>query len=147
MITRKVRARIEAMLEDSVVDLLSGYGYLVRRQVHCAAGIADVVIGNADMIFELKAFLNRSALYKSLGQLWFYRPQLNPAARLGIICKQSSVPHLHEQVIKAGIWVYVYEDFKRMMLGDLLEPPNPILCDPPFAKPRRARGYAHRKLS
>jgi len=118
---RKPRLARESLLEDKFVDLFSGAGMSVKRQVPCRFGRADVVIGN--IIFELKDKLTRRSLQQALGQLMFYKYDF-PSARMAIVCNSSSVPHLHDAARQAGAEVYAWLDIKRN--------PQCIICDPPF---------------
>lgn len=108
--TSRRQAR-EAKFERELVDLFSGSGTFVRRQVDCGlAGRADVVTDDA--IYELKVELNRRTLQQAMGQLMLYRPHINPSARLVIACLYSRVEHLHEKARLSGFDI--------------------LLCDPPY---------------
>lgn len=122
---RKPRRNYEELLEDAVVDLFCGAGYLAWRQVPCEAGRADVV--TRDTIFELKHRLTRTSFHSAMGQLLSYRAYLNRSARLAIICNESSVPALHEVGRRCGVDVYLWEELKR--------DPGCILRSPPYARP------------
>jgi hypothetical protein len=57
---RAERLAREAELERTLVDVFSGAGMIVRRQVPCHTGIADVVTDST--IFELKDVLDREII-------------------------------------------------------------------------------------
>lgn len=123
MLKGKFRSFAEAELEKAVVDLFSGAGSSVRRQVPCRFGRADVVTNNA--IIELKDTLSRRSLYQAVGQLTLYRPQLNPSAKMVIVCLKSKVRPLHEWAGEAGIEVFEWAEFKCTV--------NLVSYDPPYS--------------
>jgi hypothetical protein len=123
---RAERLAREAELERTLIDVFSGAGMIVRRQVPCLTGIADVVTDST--IFELKDALDRRSFQQAIGQLILYRQALNPMARTAIVCNSSSVPHLHDAARRIGVEVFIWSDIKRTEPFILANPP--YMCGP-----------------
>lgn len=94
-------------------------GLIVKQQVYCTNGRADIVTSEA--IYEVKAFLTRNNIYKAIGQLFSYQRSINPTANVFIIgCKPRNQS---EQEIDAslatspGIEVIVW-DWDSLELSD-----------------------------
>lgn len=64
-------AQIEARIENEICAHLEWNGHIVRRQVRCKAGIADIV--TIDSIYEVKAVLDQRSIHQALGQVLLYR--------------------------------------------------------------------------
>ena len=91
----------EAELEAAVAAFLEGEGAKVRRDVRCAAGAAD--LATDDAIYELRPVLDLRALSAAVGRLKLLGAQLNPRARLVVVCEQSSVPQVRAMALQAGV--------------------------------------------
>lgn len=76
------KALREIDVEEKVASLLQSMGEKVQRQVKCLSGIADIVTDN--LIVEVKLLLTISSIKQAVGQLFMYRPAINPKAKLVI---------------------------------------------------------------
>lgn len=83
---KEAPAKAEAAIEASLALLLAEQGKAPRRQVACAAGIADIVTNEA--VYEVKAVLSRDAMFSAVGQVLMYRAAINPAL-LAIVVGRS----------------------------------------------------------
>ncbi|MBW4474698.1 MAG: hypothetical protein KME45_30620 [Stenomitos rutilans HA7619-LM2] len=93
----------EAKLEQEFVQHLKQQGIDTQTQVPCLAGIADIV--TPEIIYEVKHILSRSTLFHAIGQVLLYRQCINSTAQAVIVCRRSTVSHLHALAESAGIAV------------------------------------------
>lgn len=99
----------EKRLEKEFGKSLADQGISVQHQVKCEVGIADIV--TPDAIYEVKASLSRSNIFRAASQVLLYRNCINPSAKAVIV----GYPHDKEPVNveianKLGIEVVVCED-------------------------------------
>lgn len=102
----------EKRLELEFGKLLSDQGIAVKHQVKCAHGIADIVTDDA--IYEIKASLSRSNIFRAASQVLLYRNCINPEAKAIIV----GYPHPKEPidtdfVASLGIEIIVCEDVEE----------------------------------
>ena len=81
----------------------------VKHQVKCAHGIADIVTDGA--IYEIKASLSRSNIFRAASQVLLYRSCINPEAKAIVV----GYPHPEEPVdtdfvASLGVEIIVCED-------------------------------------
>ncbi|MBD2681577.1 hypothetical protein H6G98_28575 [Nostoc sp. FACHB-857] len=79
----------------------------VERQVSCQAGIADVVTRNA--IYEIKLHLNKTEVFKAIGQVLLYRQCINPNCEAIIVCKSSQVRDLYQVIKELDVQIFEWE--------------------------------------
>ncbi len=96
----------EKALEDSLVSYLWCIESIPRRQVPCAAGVADVVTDKA--VYEVELFLDRHTVFHAAGQAALYGQAINPQATRVIVALPSSgnrlIPLLRDIGIEVAIW-------------------------------------------
>jgi hypothetical protein len=108
---RTPKAKAEKQIECAFGAKLEAQGQLVRYQVHCEMGIADIVTSNA--IYEIKAVLSRSHLRQAIAQVLAYRACINPSAKVSIVgrkCKKSDAPPDFKIAHALGVEVILWED-------------------------------------
>lgn len=98
--------RDEKSLEEHIARYLERQGYLVRQQVACRAGIADIVTDDA--IIEVEFYLSRPKLFEAVGQVLLYRQAINPLLRAVIMAeaidRNTPVDVARELGVEVVIW-------------------------------------------
>lgn len=101
------RDLLEADIEANVAIRLHRRGIRpVQRQVHCQAGIADIV--TADTVYEIKLDLSRSSLFSAIGQVSVYARELERPNRVIVGRQTPETGRLIESVRKLGIKVELW---------------------------------------
>lgn len=113
---------LECDVEDAMEKFYQEMGLKVRRQVKCRAGRIDLVVGRYETLVEVKAKLDRDALYEAIGQLMLYREATNQAARLvtaGLLTEEAI--KLAGLVRSADVHMVGWDGKKFFCLDEILD--------------------------
>lgn len=100
----------ERGLQNQLVAHLNDQGFECQEYVPCSVGIADVVIDSA--LIEVKHWVDRSSLFKAVGQALLYREAINKNLDAKVICSSLYIEELRAMAsaaTQAGIEVIFWE--------------------------------------
>lgn len=99
----------EKEIELALESKLIAQNIDVQRQVHCEAGIADVVTPNA--IYEIKDELSKGKLREAIAQVIAYRACINPKAIAIVVGRKHGKYNPDTKYAKMlGVKVMIWED-------------------------------------
>ena len=108
---RPLMLSTEQQLFIKICKILETNQISFETEVTCAAGRADIVTHQRDIIYELKGHLWRQPLLLAVAQVLLYRVSINPQARVAIIGYETSETAALLPIIESlGIRVILWKD-------------------------------------